>query len=273
MQATLLGSRRLPEGVGGSAGNKGDGIFVCFATAPRDERKFNEPDSFAPKRKPERSCRLRQGRSYWRRFALAQVGNADVFRAGLQHAADVIHLPCARATSRYPELQAARKAADTGLQFGGCLKPGSATRKCGPINAKEWRMERTAADLDEAAPVSSALQESGAAGASAELTGLEIAPIGAGAMADTCRMLLTWSREGAGPRSLVDKKPSTNAAAAATAASIGAYEREAKFYLELAPPDQSSDAAPVGRGARWRRPEHSAARGPDRGLQARRSVR
>jgi len=96
-------------------------------------------------------------------------------------------------------------------------------------------MERTAADLDEAAPVSSALQESEAAGASAELTGLEIAPIGAGAMADTFRMLLTWSREGAGPRSLVAKKPSTNAAAAATAASIGAYEREAKFYLELAP--------------------------------------
>lgn len=96
-------------------------------------------------------------------------------------------------------------------------------------------MRRTAADLGEAALVLRALQESGTATASAELVGLEMAPIGIGAMADTYRMLLDWTADGAGPRSLVAKKPSTNPAAAATAASLGAYEREARFYLELAP--------------------------------------
>jgi hypothetical protein len=93
---------------------------------------------------------------------------------------------------------------------------------------------QTEANSAESMRILHALQEHGTAVANAELTGLEMTPIGIGAMADTYRVRLDWNADGAGPRSLVAKKPSANPAAAATAASVGAYEREAKFYLELA---------------------------------------
>ncbi|GAB93707.1 aminoglycoside phosphotransferase family protein [Gordonia rhizosphera] len=71
--------------------------------------------------------------------------------------------------------------------------------------------------------------------ADAELVDAELSPIGVGALADTFRVRLTWNDIGAGPRSLVLKRPAQDGAAAATAASLGAYEREARFYTELAP--------------------------------------
>jgi hypothetical protein len=95
-------------------------------------------------------------------------------------------------------------------------------------------MMQMGADPAERVRIERALQEHGTADASAKLIGLEMAPIGIGAMADTYKMRLDWEGPCAGPRSLVAKKPSTNPAAAATAASVGAYEREARFYLELA---------------------------------------
>jgi len=94
----------------------------------------------------------------------------------------------------------------------------------------------TLAGVDrEATRLARALVDSGAASPGAELAAIDAAPIGIGAMADTFRVQLTWSVLAAGPASLVVKKPSTDAAAAATAASLGAYEREARFYIELAP--------------------------------------
>jgi aminoglycoside/choline kinase family phosphotransferase len=96
-------------------------------------------------------------------------------------------------------------------------------------------MTPAAAESVEADRMVHALQSAGMAVPSAELVGMEKAPIGIGAMADTFRIQLTWSEESAGPRSLVIKKPYADPAAAATAASLGAYEREAKFYVELAP--------------------------------------
>ncbi|TVT17950.1 aminoglycoside phosphotransferase family protein [Amycolatopsis acidiphila] len=60
-------------------------------------------------------------------------------------------------------------------------------------------------------------------------------PVGHGALADTLRLELSWAPSGSGPASVVAKLPSLDATAAATAASLGAYEREVRFYAELAP--------------------------------------
>jgi len=90
-------------------------------------------------------------------------------------------------------------------------------------------------DREELLRLAQALRDSGAAAPDAQLITMSPQPIGIGAMADTFRIELSWSADGAGPRSLVAKKPSSDPAAAATAASLGAYEREARFYTELAP--------------------------------------
>jgi hypothetical protein len=70
---------------------------------------------------------------------------------------------------------------------------------------------------------------------SGSLLALDARPIGIGAMADTFLVTLRWSAGATGPSSLVAKLPSVDPQAARTAASLGAYEREARFYAELAP--------------------------------------
>ncbi|GAB84902.1 phosphotransferase [Gordonia rubripertincta] len=67
------------------------------------------------------------------------------------------------------------------------------------------------------------------------LTGAVLTPVGSGAMADTFKVRLAWDAPGADPAGLILKRPAVDSAAAATAASLGAYEREARFYSELAP--------------------------------------
>jgi aminoglycoside phosphotransferase (APT) family kinase protein len=79
-----------------------------------------------------------------------------------------------------------------------------------------------------------AMRATGAADPDAVLEQVKARPIGNGLMADTLLLDLTWQREDAGPASAVAKVPSTDEAAARTAASLGAYEREASFYVELA---------------------------------------
>lgn len=78
-----------------------------------------------------------------------------------------------------------------------------------------------------------AMRASGAALPDAVLAAVGSRPIGNGLMADTLLLDLTWQEEGAGPTSAVAKVPSTDEAAARTAASLGAYEREASFYVEF----------------------------------------
>lgn len=73
------------------------------------------------------------------------------------------------------------------------------------------------------------------AAASDSLVGIDARPIGIGALADTFLVTLRWAAGAAGPGSLVAKLPSVDPQAARTAASLGAYEREARFYAELAP--------------------------------------
>lgn len=63
------------------------------------------------------------------------------------------------------------------------------------------------------------------------------APLGAGQLADSFRLELTWPAGAAEdlPGCLVAKLPSADSAAAATAAGLGAYRRECEFYRTLAP--------------------------------------
>ncbi|WP_255218620.1 ecdysteroid 22-kinase family protein [Gordonia paraffinivorans] len=72
----------------------------------------------------------------------------------------------------------------------------------------------------------------------ARLAGAELTPVGSGAMADTFKVRLTWDVARTGPTGLIVKQPAGDSTAATTAASLGAYEREARFYSELAPRTQ-----------------------------------
>lgn len=80
-----------------------------------------------------------------------------------------------------------------------------------------------------------ALRSDGAVALGATLTGTRERPIGIGAATDTLLVELAWEPAGAGPAALVAKLPSTDETAAATAASLGLCEREARFYADLAP--------------------------------------
>jgi hypothetical protein len=80
-----------------------------------------------------------------------------------------------------------------------------------------------------------ALKASDTIGDQAELVDLTYHPIGIGHTADTLRVELRWARPSDGPATIVAKLPSTDEQSAQTAASLGAYEREARFYAELAP--------------------------------------
>lgn len=91
-----------------------------------------------------------------------------------------------------------------------------------------------------------AMREVGSATSDATLRAWTAEPVGIGAMADTYRLLLEWGAPGSGPASVVAKLPSTDEAAARTAASIGAYEREVRFYRDLAPRTELS--LPVNHG-------------------------
>lgn len=86
----------------------------------------------------------------------------------------------------------------------------------------------------DAGGIGRALRETGSADVGRELREAVGRPIGVGALADTFLVDLSWDEPGR-PERLVAKLPSRDETAASTAASIGAYEREARFYRELAP--------------------------------------
>ena len=85
------------------------------------------------------------------------------------------------------------------------------------------------------AAVEEALRTSGAVLSTARLLAVRAEPLGIGALADTYLAQLGWSEPDAAPATLVAKLPSQDERSAATAASIGAYDREVRFYRELAP--------------------------------------
>lgn len=96
----------------------------------------------------------------------------------------------------------------------------------------------TPADAETIERLETALGAGHSAAPAAGLTAAELTPVGVGAMADTFKARLQWDRPGAGPACLILKQPAVDGTAATTAASLGAYEREARFYSELAPRTQ-----------------------------------
>lgn len=66
------------------------------------------------------------------------------------------------------------------------------------------------------------------------LVGVVPTRIGAGKVGDNVRFTLAWDREGAGPATVVGKFPSPDPMSRAAGVGLGNYEREVRFYRELA---------------------------------------
>jgi hypothetical protein len=108
------------------------------------------------------------------------------------------------------------------------LEPGS--------RARDW-------DLDE---LTRALRETATIAATARVTAVDAAPLGAGLLADTYRLEPRYDPPAAGPARMVAKVPTADPEAARTAARIGAYVRECHFYEELAAQLPVRTPAPYG---------------------------
>lgn len=69
-----------------------------------------------------------------------------------------------------------------------------------------------------------------------DVASFTVEPIGTGQMSDSFRIGLTFTQiEGAGPESVVLKVASSDATSRSTGVGLGAYEREIRFYREVAP--------------------------------------
>ena len=64
---------------------------------------------------------------------------------------------------------------------------------------------------------------------------IEVRAIGTGQMSESSRVSISWAGERAGPASVVVKTASRDPTSRATGVSLGVYEREVRFYRELAP--------------------------------------
>ena len=62
-----------------------------------------------------------------------------------------------------------------------------------------------------------------------------VEPIGTGQMSESRRVVIEYAPGGGGPRSVVLKTASDNAASRSTGVTLGIYDREVRFYRELAP--------------------------------------
>lgn len=62
----------------------------------------------------------------------------------------------------------------------------------------------------------------------------QLRPLGTGQMCDSVRISLTYDEPGAGPASLVAKLPAADEASRASAIAYHSYEKEVRFYQELA---------------------------------------
>lgn len=70
--------------------------------------------------------------------------------------------------------------------------------------------------------------------ATGEVVTLDAERIGAGKVGDNVRFTLTWSPPHSGPATVVGKFPSPDPMSRAAGVSLGNYEREVRFYAELA---------------------------------------
>lgn len=94
------------------------------------------------------------------------------------------------------------------------------------------RVPRTIDEVD-AAWIDEAMREGGAAGRVVDAS-FEPIGVGVGLLGDLLRATLTWEGE-AGPASVVVKLPSHHEANRAQGMAFGFYEREIRFYREIAP--------------------------------------
>jgi hypothetical protein len=80
------------------------------------------------------------------------------------------------------------------------------------------------------------LRDAGATGDGATVVECEATAIGTGQMSETYRVALEWDEAGqAGPASVVVKLASADPTSRATGIGLGIYEREIRFYREVAP--------------------------------------
>ena len=70
--------------------------------------------------------------------------------------------------------------------------------------------------------------------ADARVVAVEHRPLGTGQMCDSVRLHLTYDEPGAGPATLVAKLPAADEGSRATAIAFRSYEKEVRFYQELA---------------------------------------
>lgn len=80
-----------------------------------------------------------------------------------------------------------------------------------------------------------ALRSSGVLDPDTVITSADAQRTGDGQLADSYRVRLTYAPGASGPGSVFVKLPSTDEGSAATAARIGAYERERRFYADILP--------------------------------------
>jgi thiamine kinase-like enzyme len=93
------------------------------------------------------------------------------------------------------------------------------------------RLEELSADW-----LGAVLRSSGAASDAAAVTRFETTAIGTGQMSESYRVSLTWDdRAAAGPESVVVKLAATDQTSRSTGVGLGIYEREIRFYREVAP--------------------------------------
>jgi hypothetical protein len=69
----------------------------------------------------------------------------------------------------------------------------------------------------------------------AVVTEVETAPLGTGQMCDSVRVTLSYSGPTGAPTSLIAKLPAADPTSRATALALGSYEKEVRFYQQLAP--------------------------------------
>ena len=67
-----------------------------------------------------------------------------------------------------------------------------------------------------------------------QVTGIRWEPIGTGQVGDSARLHLRYDRDNAGPATIAGKFPAANPTSRSTAAMMGLYAKEVRFYRELA---------------------------------------
>jgi hypothetical protein len=69
----------------------------------------------------------------------------------------------------------------------------------------------------------------------ASVTDVDITPVGTGQMCDSVRLRLTYDRPTPAPPTLIAKLPAADPTSRATALALRSYEKEVRFYQQLAP--------------------------------------